>query len=230
MRTIIIGDIHGCFAEWMCLLQKVQFNPENDRLILLGDLIDRGKDSYSVYKKAVSLCEEMKERCIILRGSHEKMLLDNSRKIKDRFLWNLVGKRTSIRSFIQNGESLYDNTKWFAENTVLYYETDTFRCVHAAIRHENLSKNDEHTLLINHSLTRKNLYNGKLTITGHIHLKEPTWYDGSGGKGQKLPYHCYMPLPDNGIICLDTGCAEGNKLTAMVIQDNSYFLEYVYAI
>lgn len=41
MRTIVIGDIHGCFREFQALLQKVKFDRESDCLILLGDVIDR---------------------------------------------------------------------------------------------------------------------------------------------------------------------------------------------
>jgi len=80
---------------------------------------------------------------------------------------------------------------------------------------------------MDHGVTRKNTYTGKLTITGHIHLMEPTWFDGSGGKGKPLPYGEWLPLPERGVICLDTGCAEGNKLTAMVVSDGQYRLHCV---
>lgn len=41
-RVIKIGDIHGCFDEFMELLNKVDYKPGVDVLILAGDLIDRG--------------------------------------------------------------------------------------------------------------------------------------------------------------------------------------------
>lgn len=42
-RTILVGDIHGCFREFMELLKRVEYNTidRKDRLILLGDLIGK---------------------------------------------------------------------------------------------------------------------------------------------------------------------------------------------
>ena len=50
MRTIIIGDVHGCAKELSALLDKVKADPEKDRLIMLGDLFDRGPESYEVFQ------------------------------------------------------------------------------------------------------------------------------------------------------------------------------------
>ena len=227
MRTILIGDIHGYYDQFEQLLQKVFFNETQDHLILLGDLMDRGRDSCKVYHRAVELQERMGSRFILLRGSHEKMLLDDSQRFRDRLLWQLVGKGAAVASFRRHGENMADSIPWFREHSLLYYEDALFQCVHAGIRHENPAENDEHTLLMDHGITRKNAYAGKLTITGHIHLKEPTWFDGSGRNGQPLPYGKWMPLPEKGVICLDTGCAEGNKLTAMIVSDGRYLLHFV---
>lgn len=227
MRTIIVGDIHGCYDEWQNLLQKANFDSKQDCLILLGDLMDRGKNSYEVFCKAVSLQQEMGDRFVVLRGSHEKMLLDNSPKLKDRLLWNLIGKRATVKSFRYHDKNMLDSKGWFEKNSILYYEADNFQCVHAAIKEEPLADNDIHTLLMDHRLTLKNLYRGKLTVTGHIHLKKPMWFDGSGGKGCSLSYHQWAKLPQGGVICIDTGCAEGNRLTAMIIHGEKYYLEYV---
>lgn len=227
MRTIIIGDIHGCFDEWIQLLHKVNFDVEHDKLILLGDLMDRGKDSYKVFQTAITLKETMKDRMVVLKGSHEKMILDNSKKIKDRILWRIVGKGATLRSFRRYGENMQETVEWFKKHCVPYYETVGFQCVHAAVKNEKLAEQDEYTLLMDHKLTRRNLYGGKLTVTGHIHLKEPTWFDGTGGKGIRLNYRQWLSLPQAGVICIDTACAEGNKLTAMVIQGEHYYLEFV---
>lgn len=226
-RTIIIGDIHGCYEEWEQLLKKVRFDSRQDRLILLGDLIDRGKDSYRVFQRAVELREEMQERFVVLKGSHEKMLLDDSKKIKDRILWCLVGKGATVRSFRSNGGALKDCADWFRAWSVPYYEAEDFQCAHAGVKEENPADNEEYTLFMDHRWVKRNRYHGKLTITGHIHLKEPAWYDGTGGKGQMLSYQQRMSLPQEGTICIDTGCAEENKLTAMVIQEKQFYLECV---
>ena len=52
MRTIIIGDIHGCDQKLNALLDKVHSGAE-DRLILLGDLFDRDMESWEVYQSVL---------------------------------------------------------------------------------------------------------------------------------------------------------------------------------
>ena len=54
MRTIIIGDIHGCNKELCALLDKVHPEKE-DQVILLGDLFDRGPESWEVFHTVKSL-------------------------------------------------------------------------------------------------------------------------------------------------------------------------------
>ena len=45
----IISDIHGCYNEYMELLQKINFS-DTDELYVLGDAIDRGPEPIRVYK------------------------------------------------------------------------------------------------------------------------------------------------------------------------------------
>lgn len=44
-RVLAIGDIHGMYEKLITLLVKIQFNPEEELLVFLGDYIDRGPDS-----------------------------------------------------------------------------------------------------------------------------------------------------------------------------------------
>jgi hypothetical protein len=68
-RTIIIGDIHGCLEEFNLLLNKLNYNVLNDRVVLLGDLLDRGPDPVGVVRRARQLNLE----CIM--GNHEHKFL-----------------------------------------------------------------------------------------------------------------------------------------------------------
>ena len=50
MRTVIIGDIHGCINELKALINQLELNP-NDRLFFIGDLINIPKDLKPIIKK-----------------------------------------------------------------------------------------------------------------------------------------------------------------------------------
>ena len=52
-RTIIVGDIHGCYDELIDLLDKVSFGSE-DRLICVGDLITKGPKNREVLDRFMS--------------------------------------------------------------------------------------------------------------------------------------------------------------------------------
>lgn len=69
MRTIIVGDVHGCRSELEGLLDRVAFTT-GDRLVFVGDLVARGPDSLGVLDVARTT------GAIVVRGNHEQRLLD----------------------------------------------------------------------------------------------------------------------------------------------------------
>lgn len=74
-RIIAIGDIHGCHQEFADLLDLLA-PAKDDRLILLGDLVNRGPDSCKVIDLA------RRHNALSLLGNHELRLL-NYFKTKD---------------------------------------------------------------------------------------------------------------------------------------------------
>ncbi len=71
MTTYAIGDIQGCYGQFLKLLKKIDFNPGHDRLILVGDLVNRGPDSLSVVRYAM----EHESSVDMVLGNHELHLL-----------------------------------------------------------------------------------------------------------------------------------------------------------
>ena len=64
-RTIVIGDVHGCLAELEDLLAAVAPGP-SDRVVFLGDLLDRGPDPVGVLRRV----RELGADCVL--GNHEE--------------------------------------------------------------------------------------------------------------------------------------------------------------
>src|SRR5713226_6588956 len=76
MKTFVIGDIHGRCAQLLTLLDMLPRDESADKLVFLGDLIDRGPDVPGSVEYVLNLCREDPEKVICLRGNHEQMLLD----------------------------------------------------------------------------------------------------------------------------------------------------------
>lgn len=68
-RVIAVGDIHGCAREFAELLEKVRPQP-GDRIVLLGDLVNRGPDSHGV----LALARQHAQGALL--GNHELRLLN----------------------------------------------------------------------------------------------------------------------------------------------------------
>ena len=224
MRTIIIGDIHGCSEQLEKLLALVQPDPSKDRIIFLGDLFDRGPDSWGVLQIIKKLADKFSERFVLLRGNHEDYLLQPSLSFTQRLVWERVGRSATVRSFKQHKEKMEESAPWIQEHSVLFYKGEGFNCVHAGLLVDPPEANDTYTLLHDHGIVLQNQYAGPLTITGHIALPSPAYFAGDGETVTELPQKIWQPLPLNGIICIDAGCGKGGTLIGMVIEDGRYML------
>lgn len=71
-RVIAVGDVHGCAAELESLLGKLELT-RHDRLVLLGDLVNRGPDSAAV----IALARRHAHRSLL--GNHELRLINYRR-------------------------------------------------------------------------------------------------------------------------------------------------------
>lgn len=68
-----VGDIHGELSKLEALLERLDLQ-ERDRLVFLGDYIDRGPDSAGVVDRLLELSRH--QACVFLLGNHESMMLD----------------------------------------------------------------------------------------------------------------------------------------------------------
>ena len=93
-RDFILADLHGCFSELQAAMSTVDFDPTKDRILSVGDLVDRGEDSLA----CLQLLEE--NWFFAVQGNHENMMLGGIRAGRDSDPW---------RGWMENGG------KWFSQ-------------------------------------------------------------------------------------------------------------------
>lgn len=204
MRTLVIGDIHGCLDELLDLLEQAGPNLTTDRLVLLGDYIDRGPCSYEV----VQLLRRLRERhgrdhVVMLRGNHEQMAIDYLEH--GDHAWHRNGSHSTEMSLEANGASLAGLVRFF-KTLPLWHEDEHFIYVHAGLRPgvKPGGQSEDDLLWIREDFYRRPWDFGKRVVFGHT----PVSYIRGGDD----------PIFWPNMIALDTGCVNGGALSALEIE------------
>ncbi|MFS0726624.1 metallophosphoesterase family protein [Paenibacillus sp. 1P07SE] len=231
-RTIMISDIHGCLQPFQTLLEQVNYGPGADRLILLGDYVDRGPHSKETVDLVMRLVQE--HQAVALRGNHDQRLVDLSRcedrSIYDKFL--AYGGVQTLQSYCglspdEIDEDALDQARAYINNHFnhhiafldslpLYYEDEHHIYVHAGINPRYLDWREQPAhdfMYIRDEFHRSLPAADKLVVFGHTRTVElhdacDVWY----GVGK---------------IGIDGGCAYGMQLNALIYDNGRYDTVYV---
>lgn len=101
-RDFVVGDMHGAYTAFEYLLKTIGFNPEKDRVIAVGDMVDRGPDSL----KCLSLLYEPWFHSVL--GNHEQMMLEKFKGGWQGAYWYRNGGTWAMEAYndyeaVQNG-------------------------------------------------------------------------------------------------------------------------------
>jgi len=206
-RLLCVGDVHGCAIELERLVDAVA-PTEADRLVFLGDYVDRGPASRETVDYLIAL-EQRLPATIFLRGNHEEMFCDylGVGGANREAFFNNGGAQTLASyglpaAFEPARERALARVPRahleFFDRLVLRHEEDGFAFVHAGVRpgialadqrREDLLWIREDFLLDEHGLDATVLF-------GHTPYRD-VWF----GAGRKVG--------------LDTGCVYGGRLSCL---------------
>lgn len=236
MKTVAIGDIHGNYKKLMelySIMLEKGFNPKEDKMVVLGDMVDGGEDVKGVIDQCMQWQDEF-PHWVFLRGNHEDMMLDvvvgQMKKYKSFDLWWSQGGRATTHSYIKAmGNKLSDfeqnivnpvdvipveHLEWLT-NLPLYHEEEKYFFVHAGVPHaiklsnftKHINEGDEEyieqALWIRDEFINSNHPWEKKIIYGHTPERQPNIQKNKIG--------------------IDTMTRAGGVITALFLPSEEYF-------
>jgi bis(5'-nucleosyl)-tetraphosphatase (symmetrical) len=127
-RTIFVGDIHGCAAEFEAIIDAVVFQGDRDRMLLTGDAFTRGPDPERVWE----LIRETRSDMVL--GNHDDRQLgwlrDRAAGREPRF------RHDDERSTFDRLERVSKELLAWLEGRPLHMEEEDFLLVHAGVHPE----------------------------------------------------------------------------------------------
>jgi serine/threonine protein phosphatase 1 len=212
MRTLAIGDIHGCLRAFDAILAEIDPQPD-DLIVTLGDYVDRGPNSKGVLDRMLELRERC--RCVSLQGNHELIMLaarDDAEHFSD---WLKSGGKKALASYGANedwqtfAESIPErHWQFMNEECVAYHETETHFFVHANVYPDMPLADQPDYMLQWETLEAGNWRpheSGRTMICGHSVQR-------SG-----------RPLVLDQAICIDTWACGDGWLTCLDVELEAYW-------
>lgn len=197
-RWLAVGDIHGCLAQLAALMELVGPTVA-DRVVFLGDYVDRGPDSSGVIDYLIEFAEAFPET-VFLRGNHEQMFLDYLDR-HDPAIFLINGGHQTLESYRRRGMwPVPSSHRRFLDSLEHRFETEQHIFVHAGLRPGVPLAEQTHfdMLWIRHEFLESGFDWGKTVVYGHTPRQDP--------------------LLGVRRIGLDTGCVYGRRLTCCDVE------------
>lgn len=184
-RILVTSDIHGKKELFNRLLQKMNYRPNEDALVIIGDLVQRGEDSFGVIHRCMQLAQN--ENVVILQGNNDAFALGDNYPRQLHWLqyyWETGGtfhgqaakllgapqpsNADEMRELHALVERSFPAEHDFLRSLPHILETNKFLFAHAGLEHENLEENPMETVLqcaCFHQLVQHHFE--KLLLVGH---------------------------------------------------------------
>lgn len=211
-RLIAIGDIHGCYDQLRTMMEDKIKARREDKIILLGDYIDRGPEIRKTIDYIIGLKNEG-FNLLTLRGNHEVMML-HAFETGDFSAWFWNGGESTLGSLgILSTGKLDDRYMKFFNDLLWYHEDGKYLFVHAGFNDSD-PFNDRNAMIWTRNEQYTNpLLADKIIVHGHTPITVEK---------------CLEKIRNNNhVINIDTGCVYNDPgygtLTAIELNSREMF-------
>lgn len=227
MRTIVIGDTHGCLAELKELVAKLGYVRGADKCILAGDMVDRGPDSAGVVRYAMEMGFEA------VCGNHDNKLLRRAKHIARQrsnpaYVNPMKPSEDQENTLAHLGEA---ELAWLG-SLPYHIKLDQFNAViaHAGVVPgvPLVRQRDEAFMMVRY-VDKDNGKMKHMVMPGYLKPENVDyWADKFDGGFDVIFGHNVVGLENvkvwenaNGGRCfgIDTGCVFGGRLSALIMQE-----------
>ena len=203
MKTVIVGDIQGCYQEFLELLTLAGITAE-DSIVAVGDLVDRGPDSRSVVE-------------FFRNTPHAKSVLGNHERKHIRWFHGETSPAVSLEiARAEFGKRGYAEAIEFMESLPVFMDLPEAIVVHAFWEPGIALKDQKEHVLVGGASAEKYIQD--------VCKNRPWWELYDGNKPLIVGHHDYskqgVPLNyENRVYGIDTGCCYGRALTGLILSD-----------
>lgn len=213
IKRFVIGDIHGRIEALLEVLKKANFNYEKDKLIVLGDVVDGGFNTYEVIEELLKI-----KNLILVKGNHDRWFVEYLKTDYGQPIWLNQGGKNTIASYGNAGKSRVPvKHRKFLDRAPLYYIEDNMLFVHGGIDpyEEDITKQEEDTLLWDRLIITHARLEGKIQKWDKVFIGHTTTETITGEM---------KPVIYNNLYCMDCGAGWSGKLCIMNIDTEEYWL------
>lgn len=223
-RRWVIGDVHGCSKTLRSLIEDKIQPGKSDKVIFVGDYVDRGPDSKGVLAYLMEL-RLMGYKLVMLRGNHEEMMLCSIHDAKIRKDWFFNGGMPTLRSFgAREPKEIPGQFLEFVDTLDYYHEMNDFLIVHAGLNFDipDPLTDLEGMLWIRNTIVLPEKIGNRTMVHGHTPVTVPQIMDSiqSNSKDIDLDAGCVY----TGTEGLGNLCALELNSMRLEVQPNIDFL------
>ena len=236
MRTIAIGDIHGCLGLLKQLLNRVNYEPSADVLVFVGDLIDRGPDPAGVVRFVRDL--QAKGDVKAVKGNHEDKCIRWFERVERE---RLTGKKNGMRPpgperLAQWNELTAEDRAWLKRLPCTLEPLPGWIAVHAGFEAVPMSEQTEDRMTRVRWIDAQTGEHKGIDQDSDDPFAMPAgcvlWMDRWAGPQSVVYGHAVhsrktprvdRPVPGVETWGIDTGACFGGRLTALVLETREVF-------